>query len=368
MKHLITSVILMALTLNSFAINFSSDERLELISIICSMSGFKEYSNNQQCPDYYADVYEYFEPVKNHPITDKMRQLRSSHGIGYDAPMSLAVNIKKDNDNFKLTTNKSVLEKRWQNVDMDTVMFLINDFYKVSGFKKFYDSHRDFYKKYCSEYDRIISANFNESWYSDFYGNPPEEKFSIYLCFMNGGQCYGPNTLSENGHLMPNSIIGLVLDKNGGLYFENKPGILLSIIVHEFNHSFVNPLADQNTEYYKDLETAGQKLFNLESAVMQITAYKNWETIVNESLVRAAVLNYLIDNNCTKEELQNAISLDLQQGFVWVPILAVKLKEYKTQRDKYHCLKDFYPEIIKFYNDYTSPATDAIHNLLNQAS
>ncbi len=357
----------MTLALKSFAISASYDERLELIGVISYLSGFNEYGNHYRNPHYFKDINDFFESVKKHPVTSKMQQLRKENGIGYDAPMSLALHLKKYNEQYKLSEDCNFLEERWNNINMDTVIALINDFYKESNFSKFYNDHQEYYQRNCIKHENIFYNKLNESWYTNFYGTSPEEKFEVYVCFTNGGQCYGIKFYEENNKPVASSIIGAIIDEEENVFYEKTPDSIVNLIVHEFNHSFINPLLDVNAPYYQSLKNIGPHLAYYGAAISRFQPYKTWETISNESLVRAVVLNYLIDNNHSKQELQSAIDREVMSGFVWVPMLAIKLEEYKNQRDKYPTLRDFYPEIVKFYHELTQPQIKAITSLINQA-
>ena len=68
------------------------DKRVELLSIACRLADYEEYSNpkNQL---YVADISAHFEPYKNHPLIECLRQLKKENGIGYDAIAFMAVSI-----------------------------------------------------------------------------------------------------------------------------------------------------------------------------------------------------------------------------------------------------------------------------------
>jgi Domain of unknown function (DUF4932) len=60
-------------------------------------------------------------------------------------------------------------------------------------------------------------------------------------------------------------------------------------VIHEFNHSFVNPAF---AEHKREFASAGQ-IYERVADKMREQAYGNSDTMVIESLVRAAVIQYL---------------------------------------------------------------------------
>ncbi len=155
--------------------------------------------------------------------------------------------------------------------------------------------------------------------------------------------------------------MGYVMRRDSLTSYEAQPDVYREILVHEFNHSFINHLIDHpQAEFVQAMEAPGLGVKNLSETVMTMQAYSDWMSIINESIVRAAVVCYLIDNGTVAEDIRNAIRSEIQQGFVWMPELVQKLKEYKAHRDKYPTFEDFYPQIIRFFTDYVASREDAI--------
>ena len=77
------------------------DPRVELFSIIFRLAGNKEYSQGR-VESYVKDVEKHFGPFRNHPAVGMARKLRTTRGVGYDAPMSLAVHLDAENLETKL--------------------------------------------------------------------------------------------------------------------------------------------------------------------------------------------------------------------------------------------------------------------------
>lgn len=117
-----------------------------------------------------------------------------------------------------------------------------------------------------------------------------------------------------------------------------------SLVLHEFGHSFINPLTQK---YSEEINTYANLYFPIEAQMKQIS-YGVWETCVNEHLLRA------IDANRIHKEggdtlYQTAIKAEKTQGFFYIEALAEKMAEYENNRDLYKDFETFYPEIIKVF-------------------
>lgn len=80
-------------------------------------------------------------------------------------------------------------------------------------------------------------------------------------------------------------------------------------------------------------------------------AYSSWETIINESIVRAAVLVYMKENNFSQIEIDNEMKEQISRSFIWTPDLVKLLEEYQASRKQYPDLEAFYPRIVSFFQN-----------------
>ncbi|MFC3354953.1 DUF4932 domain-containing protein [Sphingobacterium zeae] len=51
---------------------------------------------------------------------------------------------------------------------------------------------------------------------------------------------------------------------------------------------------------------------------MNRQAYGSWQTMLNEALVRAAVIKYQKDHNFSAEEISKETNGQLDRGFLWI--------------------------------------------------
>ena len=368
MKKIITFILVL---LGSFGVKAQDravkayyDERIELMSIICHLAGFQEYNMNVG-GDYITDIDNYFADVRNHPAVEMMDSLRRVNGISFDSPMAFAVNLKKAGNSFVLVNDSVAPERRWKGVDLKMATATISDFYNKSNFANFFERHKPFYEKVCSLFDSNVISKFNQSWYEQFYGVPPTDSFEVILGFTNGGGNYGPSRQLPGGPRDVYAIIGYALDDKGEPYYVSEPEMYLNTLVHEFNHSFVNPLAD-NPSFAPKMRLAGDAMLSYSRKVMRKNAYSTWQNLVNESIVRAAVIIYLMDNEVPQDKIRQSVIDEMSVGFYWTPDLVKSLQYYAQHRDKYPSIDLYYNEISDFFNNYANSNSENIDAIFKE--
>ena len=331
------------------------------MSIICHLAGYPEY-NTDMGGEYINEIDKYFSDYKKHQAVLMLDSLRRKNGIGYDAPMAFAINLQKNDDRFTIINDTILPERRWQGVDLEKVTDIFNEFYKDSEFSNFIESHKLFYEDICNLFDENVNSKFTQEWYNRFYGMPPVDDFKIVIGFTNGGGNYGPSVDKTKDNKEFYAIIGYALNEKGEPYYLSDPDMYLNTLVHEFNHSFVNPLAN-NPKYKAEIEKAGHELLTLSRKVMRRNAYSNWESIINESLVRAAVILYLMENNTGEKEIRQSIIEEMSIGFYWMPEMVKCLQYYKNNRDTFPTFESYYPKIIEFFKKFSYNQTEKIDSI-----
>lgn len=336
-------------------------EAVELMSILSRTAGFQEYSMDF-AGQYTNDTEAWFAKYKEHPIIAYYQRLRANCGISYDAVMSMAVHLDISKGKIKFLGEKLDLEKRWHSVDTDEFVARLNQFYTDTRFHEFFLQHQTLYEEVLRTYEANVMQYFHQEWYARFYGTEPTEKFSVVIGFTNGGGNYGPSRQLPGQPKEVFAIAGYYVDPQTGKAYEN--GLdYASTLIHEFNHSFVNPLLNDssNTALLKEI---GQNLLKLSPIGMQRQNYAQWSIVVNESVVRAAVIIYMLDNGFTAEQLQQELFDNVCRDFRWMPELVTALRHYASHRELYKTLNDFYPEIALCLNKFVDDETERMARAL----
>lgn len=171
-----------------------------------------------------------------------------------------------------------------------------------------------------------------------------QNSYNIILSpmFHTGG--FGANIKNKNGSCDIYSIQGPLSVEKGIPSFGDKDSFKY-LAWHEFSHSFVNPLTEENL---KEVEKYS-KLYEPISKKMKDNAYPTWQICVNEHIVRSvtARLAYMRDG---QDAYEKTIAQEKAKGFIYITQLTEKLEEYEKNRDQYNSLREFYPGRVKVFS------------------
>jgi len=329
------------------------DKRVELLSIVFRLAGSPEY-NSDRYGSYVKDIHNHFDKYKNHPVIKYAKLIRKMN-VGYDAVMSMAIHLEQPPSLKPLIPfNDSIPNYRWSAKNSRKFIKLLQQFYIDAKCEDFFKEHESLYL-IAEERFKLVLDSLDVNWYKDFFGKEPNENFNIILGFGNGCNSYGPQIKYLNKKTDVYAIIGACnIDSIGIPVYAVKNYLLL--LVHEFNHSFVNQLIDENL---KQLESSGKILFQQVEAKMKSQAYGNWRTMMYESLVRASEIPYMKKHEMNFESME---MYELSKGFLWINELVDLLDQYEKERKTYPTLESFMPQIISFYQTTATNITTIKEN------
>lgn len=320
------------------------DQNVELLSIVFRLAECKEYSSVRF--KLYTDKIEnHFLQYKDHELIKCVKEKRNESGIGYDAVMLMAVHIGNAPD-FKPLVNFSnkIPDVRWGKKNADQFLVLLRKFYQDANCESFFKSNEQLYWEVSKRFSSV-SKSLDMKWFQEFYGEKPRDDFFIINGLANGGGNYGPHLLLKKNKRNLFAVMGTwLVDSEGMPAFPMKD--YFPILVHEFNHSFVNKLTEKHSNR---LRKSGEKMYKEVSEKMMKQAYTNWKTMMDEALVRASVIKYMKEHGFDKQEIDNEIQLQESKGFFWIQNLVNELDRYQRQRDTYKTLDEFMIVIADFY-------------------
>lgn len=126
-------------------------EPYELSNIILALTdyGISDPYEVRKGTPYYEEIIKYFEPVKNHPLLEKVNYSREK----WEDYLS----FRTDPVAFSFDENGK-LKRDFEfhavsgHTPFDDNLELVNDFLVKSGFRKFYTEHTEFYNRIISNY------------------------------------------------------------------------------------------------------------------------------------------------------------------------------------------------------------------------
>lgn len=324
------------------------DPRVELLSLIFRLAGNPEYSQGK-VGSYTHDADQHFGSFRNHAVVSLAKELRRTRGVSYDAVMSLAVHLK-DIERLHLAVPlvpwPDGLDHRWSADSVNHFLEAGRQFLRDTGFKQFLEQHQTLYHTTVTRMQAMLEESAHLEWYSGYFGGRPSVSFTVVPALLNGGSCYGVRCRNARNQEAFYCILGVwKTDAEGQPEFTPD---MLGTVVHEFCHSFANPIIDQHEA---ELSIAGKKMFRHVAERMRAQAYGDAGTLLRESLVRACTVRFH-QRFEGSEAARRAVQSEASSGFVWTADLAKLLVEYEAQRDQYPTLDAFAPRLVEFFTKY----------------
>ncbi|MBN2595019.1 MAG: DUF4932 domain-containing protein [Sedimentisphaerales bacterium] len=322
------------------------------MSCIFHLAGNPEY-NNCKSKLYMRNLNDLFVWHRYHPAVKMAQKLRKVRAISYDAIISIAVHIRDINSCIEIVPFESrpdTLDPRWQINEAREFLAECSDFVKDTDFKAFLIQNESQYETATTRLQQLIDTKANIDWFDEFFGTRNDVDFNLVISILNGPSNYGCR-VKLDGRTKIYSIIGAW--RVGWLGWGHPtfdPGDL-STVVHEFSHSYCNPLVDK---YMKSFKTFGEKYFPRVKKKMKRQAYGDWQTMIRESLVRVCEVRHAMSND-GKKRAKQITNYNISRGFHWIKELSELLGQYEEQLNKYQTLDVFIPKIVEFFQNYDGP-------------
>lgn len=358
MKQLLLITLCIATCLQGMAqkVIVKHSEESELVSVLCHLGDIDGYVWEDEeiaTPTYVAEVDSFFAAYKNHTAVLFAKKELCDKGFAWSTPMDFAMK-------FKLERGKVVYMK---DVEIDDyydhitsknekkLLKLIQKFYADSDFHQFYLAHQGLYSE-CEVAMQQVVDNLDLEWYDRFFGPMDKNSFRVIPGLLNGPGNYAIHSKTTDGSQSVNAVMGCAgLDKQGKIYY----GIsyTLPILVHEFNHSYCNPL---NEEYWNEMKDAVTAFFEPNAEFYRSIAYGNPLYVQNETFVEASLIRYLmshpLDLSGTKYTMETLIERYIKideenKKFTMIRDIIEVLGEREQNPTLYPTMHDFMPELVK---------------------
>jgi len=317
---------------------FSVDSRMEALAVVQYLSGCKRIAKDPK--EYVAAIDDWFFEYRDHPIIQLWPKLEK-RGFNYDTPVmyflqyddipfTQKVNALQkyasdiSNDQFKATLGSKVQERE--------MLALLNDFIVKTRFKDFMTSQERFYKAQIqSAVEALNNANITDaidSWYGSRLNS-----YNYVISPLLGMSCYGPCLQNSAGTLDLYCVAAAKTDSQS----------LLIMLLHEFSHSYVNPLVDEHYNTLKQTKSLRKPI----AEKMKAQGYNNWWVTLAEHYVRSATIR-LYHSLTDEPSVKYLIESEVKRGFIYTPAINTALEVYETKRESEGTEFDkFFPELVK---------------------
>jgi len=328
-------------------LSITIDRNQELLSIVQYLGGY--FRLNSLELRYKNAIDEYFSSYSEHEAVLFVKEL-SQKGFTYDAPPALMLHLSKNLD-VEVEVTDYLYRRIGGKENLDRFLTVMKAFVADTMFDEFINSHKSFYNTLV---DNMASKldDFDEiHTIEQFYGKK-QNSYNVILSCLNRGN-YGPG-IEVDGKVDIYNLMSAIKETDGQPVFGDI-NYVEYLVWHEFGHSYVNYLTEENSE----LADQYLALWEPVKKRMKKQAYGNWHTVINEQVIRA-VTTMLIKEKYGIEKADMAFQKEVSRDFIYTEPMLKALETYSKSREEYKTFADYYPMLIKtafddaLANDYAN--------------
>lgn len=250
----------------------------------------------------------------------------------------------EDMDHSTLLRLSEDLEKSQSMVE--NFILAMNQFYKNAGLNDYFMEHASHYRTINEEVrNNVPGASFITAM-EQYYGKKNESYTLVPSPALYHTMGFGKNIKSDSGFKVYNVFGPLIVTKDS-LEFGNGFDDLNKInelTVHEFGHSFINPVLDR--EVHKEDIDAYAHLFERIRKPMKEQGYGSWRSCLAEHMVRLGEIriSYALGDSVRAERLREEYVH--KRKFIYIPLMEKGIKAYEHNRDIYKTIDDYIPKLL----------------------
>lgn len=342
------NAILIALTLAFFVTSHAQNKpkfevkinpEMELLSIVLNYSYWDYFGKFKTTEyEYYNNMKAHFDKYKNHSTIQWFDDI--SKNWNADDPSTVIQWYEgiplKQKVPFPLHASSQI-----DTVTVKIFIEKLNLFAEETKFWQFWEDNKNVYKKMQNKIDHLLPYDTYIKKLEQFYGEY-DKQFVFILAPLFNGYGFGPQVIN-NRQKTAYFITGFSKMDKGKPYFSDDD--LRMLIFHEFGHSFVNPICEEyRTELYK-YEYLSEYIKS-----SFLSNYTGWFAFCHEHIVRAGE-GILLEKAGFKKEAEENYKKNMRLGFTLLPFFKEKLEYYDSHRNKYTSFKDYFPEMLKVFEE-----------------
>ena len=327
------------------------DARMELLAVVQRLSGYDVMVRDEM--PYKEAIDEHFAGFREHEAVRLFGEMRPG-GFSYDGPVKAMLHLSPPPD-LAITTpvTEGLCHRAGGRERLERFVAALRSFAADADFAGFFSGQREFYDRITGDAQAAMGGADHAATLEAYYGLE-QRSYSIFLAPLFRGS-YGPRVANEDGTFDVYNVTG-PWGVNDGHPNYGDAGTMEYLCLHEFGHSFVNPVVD---EYAAET--------NLHSALlepiadeMKRQAYGGWLTCAHEHTIRAVTARMEAREAGEAAGLL-ALSREYGRGFRYIKPLYEALQRYEADRATYPTFRDFYPELLEVFEECARHAPDSAY-------
>ncbi|WP_127131204.1 DUF4932 domain-containing protein [Pseudoflavitalea rhizosphaerae] len=287
---------------------------------------------------YYGEVKRYFEKFKFHPSLEWYRKL--DRWDGFDIP-SLGTYLSHS---VPYMVTDSIENDYVRSAPADTFLSRMNAFALDTRIHRFIRRHRRFYAWISQSVEDSLRQSRILETAHNFFGSDELRQTVVMIDLLNN---QGNNAIpSNNPKYRGQCHIRLAYLSDTSEHRTNSNRVVfhprLNVVLHEMTHIYLHDfITDWNQRLYPI-----RSMF-LQTAKGDTLKEDEWRNELDELLVRVCVAVMLAEREGSaagEKEIRAQA-----RHYKWALPLYELMKQYTSSRNQYTRIKDFYPVLVKFF-------------------
>jgi len=330
-------------SVNVNGVNFLIDPRVELFNIIAMQFGHSGMTLSNI--PYKQESLEYFSEFADHSAPEMLMKTWQK-GWHVDDPIFFLLYLNKD---FTIRDDlpAGIIERGGGMEQLQVLANSFKDYAIQSGFYTYFNEvQKPFYEQVLSQ-TAYNFRNFKAVETLERYYGKKADSYNLILNLNSGYGNFGKSI--QSGDSLDLYAILETRDHTGQLPVYTTSIATNNLILHEFNHGFVNPEIDK---FASELGSFSYLYEPIEMS-MKSQAYHHWHTVVNEHVVRANVIQ--MAKSLWGETLASSMYYRSEFGkrYIYLDRINEKLDYYQQNRKKYPTFADYVPELVSAFAEIT---------------
>jgi len=320
----------------------SIPEAYELSNVILALTdyGRADAFEVQKHTAYYNDVINYFEPVKEHPLLQKVNYSRAL----WEDYLSFRTDAAayKFDDNGKLTRINNFYANKGHN-PFDENLDLINEFIQKSTYRDFYKAHSSLYNTIAANYSGYYMLDtmkrFLEKESGIVASASSKRKYKVILSPLVGRMNCHRNIDSVTIADFPSLSIALIENNATEIDNQTQRAVEIHTIFTEMDHGYINPITEL---FRKDIEPKFKnEYWDRKSGYKGLDCFNEYMTWALYDIFVEKYFPAIADSVSMQWHYQNA-----ERGFFASNLFAMQLKKLYRLKKPDENLKDLYPRLL----------------------
>ncbi len=330
------------------SITICVDPRIELIGMVFAQTSWESEVYSWGTYDhrnytYFQDIQHLLSPHLQHPAIIIAENLVTEHRFIWDAiPNYILFHGNPPRLDLLRPYDAYIVGRAGSEIILHDFADALRDLMKAIDFEGFYTAHGEFYQTLVLDVKKKFQGQKLIHTLTSFFG----WNLASYQVILAPGMYPGGGNglrIPVNGNFHSYEIIRVRGVKDGKPRFGNSASIY-DLALHEFAHTYVNPIAEQYATEVNALKPLYQ---HIESRLTQ-NVTRDWLIKFCEQVIHAFQL-FVQQETIDQDQMEQKIAECERVGLYMTRKLVDLYTKYTRARQQYPTFDHFFPEIIALY-------------------